>query len=71
MQPRIEEAIQRMAKDIYDPALKTHHLSGKLAGLMACSCSYDCRIVFAKVKQPGSREESLLLVNLGSHDEVY
>jgi mRNA interferase YafQ len=51
--------------------LKTHHLSGQLAGLHACSVAYDCRIVFAKQKHPKSGAEVLVLVNIGTHDEVY
>jgi mRNA-degrading endonuclease YafQ of YafQ-DinJ toxin-antitoxin module len=51
--------------------LKAHHLSGPLAGLHACSAAYDCRIVFAKQKHPQTGTEVLLLVNIGSHDEVY
>jgi len=46
-------------------------LSGQLAGLHACSVAYDCRIVFAKQKHPKTGAEVLLLVNLGTHDEVY
>ena len=60
-----------MAENLNDPRLKTHHLSGQLAGLHACSVAYDCRIVFAKQKHPKTGAEVLLLVNLGTHDEVY
>ncbi|MDQ6632548.1 MAG: type II toxin-antitoxin system mRNA interferase toxin, RelE/StbE family [Verrucomicrobiota bacterium] len=70
-QRQIEEALRRMANDPNDPRLKTHHLSGKLAGLFACSCGYDCRIVFAKEKMLKGNEEVLLLINIGSHEEVY
>ena len=39
--------------------------------LHACSAAHDCRIVFAKQKHPQTGTEVLLLVNIGSHDEVY
>ena len=71
LQPQIEIALRRMAEYINDPRLKTHHLSGKLAGLHACFAAYDCRIVFAKQKHPKTGAEVLLLVNIGSHEEVY
>ena len=71
LQPQMEEALRRMAANLADPRLKTHHLSGALAGLYACSAGYDCRIVFAKQKDPKTGTEVLLLVNIGSHDEVY
>jgi len=71
LQAQIEATLRRMAEDLADPRLKTHHLSGQLAGLHACSVAYDCRIVFAKQKHLKSGAEVLLLVNLGTHDEVY
>ncbi len=67
----IENALQRLATDIADPRLKTHHLSGQLAGLHACSVAYDCRIVFAQQKHPKTGKKVLLLINIGSHEEVY
>ena len=60
-----------MADDLGDARLKTHHLSGKLAGLHACSVTYDCRIVFSRQKHPKTGAEVLVLVNIGSHEEVY
>ena len=71
VQPQIETTLRRMAENLNDPRLKTHHLSGQLAGLHACSAAYDCRIVFAKQKHPKTGAEVLLLVNIGSHEEVY
>ena len=52
-------------------AMKMHHLSGQLAGLHVCSVAYDCRIVFAKAQHPKTGAEVLVLVNIGSHEEVY
>ena len=71
LQLRIEQTLRRMSEDLSDPRLKTHHLSGQLAGLHACSAAYDCRIVFSKQKNPKTGVEVLLLVNIGSHEEVY
>jgi mRNA interferase YafQ len=51
LQSLIEQSLQRMATNLNDPRLKTHHLSGQLSGLFSCSVGYDCRIVFAKHKQ--------------------
>ncbi len=39
-----------MESDIFSPSLETNKLSGKLAGLFACSCGYDCRIIFSLVQ---------------------
>jgi mRNA interferase YafQ len=60
-----------LAENPNDARLKTHHLSGRLAGLQACSAGYDCRIVFAKEKRANTKAEVLLLINIGSHEEVY
>jgi mRNA interferase YafQ len=42
----IGKALFKLQHDAYDPALRTHKLSGKLAAYLACSCGYDCRIIF-------------------------
>jgi mRNA interferase YafQ len=71
LQPQIEAALRRMSQDTNDPRLKTHHLSGQLSGLHACSAGYDCRIVFSKQKHAKTKTQVLLLINIGSHDQVY
>ena len=71
LQPQIEAALRQMAVDVGHARLRTHHLSGQLKGLHACSVGYDCRIVFARQKHRQTGAEVLLLVNIGSHEEVY
>ncbi len=71
LQPQIERALMRLAEDANDPRLKTHQLSGHLKGLHASSVAYDCRIVFSKQKHPITGVETLLLINIGTHEEVY
>jgi mRNA interferase YafQ len=71
LQLQIETTLRRMAENLDDSRLKTHHLSGPLTGLHACSAGYDCRIVFAKQKHPKTGANVLLLINIGSHEEVY
>ncbi|MDB4926899.1 MAG: addiction module toxin, RelE/StbE family [Mucilaginibacter sp.] len=51
-----------------DPTLRTHKLSGKLAAYLACSCGYDCRIIFTIEKD---NVENILLLDIGTHDDVY
>ena len=57
LQPQIETTLRRMAENLNDPRLKTHHLSRQLAGLHACSAGYDCRIVFRNrnIQNPARR----------------
>jgi addiction module RelE/StbE family toxin len=71
LQERIEERLMLLASDPFDPLLQTHKLKGKLSGAWACSVDYDCRIVFNFVENPESGEEEILLIDIGSHDEVY
>ncbi len=51
LQEKIFTVLEKLAKDPYDPALKTHKLHGKLSGLWACIAEYDCRIVFTFTKE--------------------
>lgn len=43
---KIKEIIYLLVEDPFNPKLKTHKLTGSLAGLYALSCGYDCRIIF-------------------------
>ncbi|MDB5003078.1 MAG: plasmid stabilization protein [Mucilaginibacter sp.] len=52
--------------------LRTHKLSGKLAAYLACSCVYDCRIIFIIEKDTSnSGGEVILLLDIGTHNDVY
>jgi mRNA interferase YafQ len=71
LQARIEKAIAELSDDVFNPSLGTHKLEGKLSGLLSCSCGYDCRIVFAIETEEESGETVIVLLDVGSHDEVY
>lgn len=71
LQKRIEESLQQMQQDVFAANLGTHKLSGNLAGLQACSCGYDCRIVFAIQEDNETGNEVIVLLDVGTHDEVY
>ncbi len=71
LQQQIEKTLIEMETDVFAPHLSTHKLSGKLYGLWACSCGYDCRIVFTLEAEPVSKKEVIILLDLGTHDEVY
>ncbi|MBU1183178.1 MAG: type II toxin-antitoxin system mRNA interferase toxin, RelE/StbE family [Proteobacteria bacterium] len=67
----IEETLRLLAEDPFAPQLETHKLKGKLSGSWACSVGYDLRIVFDFVKSEGQKEDSIFLMEIGTHDEVY
>ncbi|MBW4536589.1 MAG: type II toxin-antitoxin system mRNA interferase toxin, RelE/StbE family [Pleurocapsa minor HA4230-MV1] len=71
LQAKIENVIIKLSEDILDPALGTHKLDGKLADLLSCSCGYDCRIIFAIEKEQEINETLIILLDIGTHDEVY
>jgi mRNA-degrading endonuclease YafQ of YafQ-DinJ toxin-antitoxin module len=68
---RIEETLAQMRLDIFAPPLSTHKLSGELAGWQACSCGYDCRIIFSIQFDKETGQEVIILFDIGHHDEVY
>ena len=45
----------------------THKLEGKLADLLAFSCGYDCRIVFAIETEQTTGEKLIILLDIGTH----
>jgi mRNA interferase YafQ len=71
LQRKIEEVITQLSEDIFNPSLATRKLGGQLADLLACSCGYDCRIVFAIETDRETDEKIIILLDIGTHDEVY
>jgi mRNA interferase YafQ len=68
----IGKTLLKLQLDVYDPALRTHKLSGNLAAYLACSCGYDCRIIFTIEKDISNPDaENILLLDIGTHDDVY
>ena len=67
----IEKSLLKLEEDAFAPGLKTHKLSGNLYGYFACSCGYDCRIVFSIEKTGKIKGEFILLIDIGTHEEVY
>ncbi len=61
--------LELLAEDAFHPQLRTHKLKGKLEGAWACSVGYDLRIIFEFVRYENS--EAILLVTIGTHEEVY
>jgi mRNA interferase YafQ len=71
LKPKIDTILRTLATTPFEPTLQTHKLKGQLAGSWACRVEYDCRIVFDFVDNPETGEEEILLIDIGSHDEVY
>jgi len=54
------------SKNLFNPKLRTHKLTGRLEGLWAFSVAYDCRVIFRFLTK-----DEVLLIDIGGHDEVY
>jgi mRNA-degrading endonuclease YafQ of YafQ-DinJ toxin-antitoxin module len=65
----VRNALEILAADAFDARLKTHKLKGELAGTWACSAGREIRILFEFVTHDGA--EAILLLTLGTYDEVY
>lgn len=65
----IHSTLRLLTEDAFDPRLRTHKLKGSLKGCWAASAGYDIRIVFEFV--PQNDAEAILLLSIGTHDEVY
>lgn len=60
------DAMDLFSKNLFNPRLRTHKLTGKLEGLWALSIDYDCRVIFQFIDK-----NEVLLIDIGGHDEVY
>ena len=67
----IAEVLRLLLVNPFAPQLETHKLKGKLSGSWACSAGYDLRIVFDFVKAEKDKDDDILLLAIGTHDEVY
>lgn len=71
LKDQITKVLKLLADDPFTPSLNSHKLGGNLAGLWSCSVAYDCRIIFNFSEDEELLEMVILLVDIGSHDEVY
>jgi len=57
LQGQVEKTLLQMAEDVFAPSLMTHRLKGEFDGLRACSCGYDCRIIFSLENNKETQKE--------------
>lgn len=67
LKPRFAATVSALQQDPFQPSLALHQLSGKLAGCHAVSLTYSYRITLTFLVT----EKEILLLDIGSHDEVY
>lgn len=61
-----KKRINLFIEDVNNPLLNTHKLSGKLKDLWSFNLSGDMRVIFDK-----SQKDVIILVDIGSHSELY
>jgi mRNA-degrading endonuclease YafQ of YafQ-DinJ toxin-antitoxin module len=65
----LELALNLLRLDVFHPKLGTHKLKGGQSSNWSCKVAYDARIIFRFVDEGG--EKAILLLTIGSHDDVY
>ncbi len=72
LQARVERTLRQLAEDPFHPSsLHSHKLRGEFAGIWACTVGFDSRILFEFAQSQTSDFEDILLLTIGTHDEVY
>jgi addiction module RelE/StbE family toxin len=71
IQSKVTAVLLTLEADPFTPSLKAHKLQGELKDLWACLVDYDCRIVFAFEPIQDADQDAIVLIDIGSHDEVY
>jgi len=67
LKPTLEKTLKVLIKDPFHPSLKLHPLKGKLADLYAIRLTFSYRITLTIE----ITEKEIILIDIGSHDEVY
>jgi hypothetical protein len=70
LEQKLIQVLKLMKENVFASQLSTHSLQGKLLGLKACSCGYDCRILFTIEVYP-DQTEAIVLLDIGTHNDVY
>jgi proteic killer suppression protein len=63
---RFRQKLELFKNEPFHPSLKTHSLTGSLAGSFAISINYEQRLLFKFLS-----DTKVLLIDIGTHDEVY
>ena len=67
LRPKFQLVLEKLQDDPFQPGLKLHALTGSLDGLNAVSLTYSFRITLTL----HVTEKEIVLLDIGSHDEVY
>jgi mRNA-degrading endonuclease YafQ of YafQ-DinJ toxin-antitoxin module len=65
--PQYEKTLKLLELDPFHPSLRLHRLKGALGELHSVSINIRYRISIEMI----IRDQTIILVNVGSHDEIY
>ncbi len=65
--PQYEKTLKLLELNPFHPSLRLHRLSGSLSDLHSVSMNVSYRITLELIIE----DDQIVLVNVGSHDEVY
>ncbi|MCK9212762.1 MAG: type II toxin-antitoxin system mRNA interferase toxin, RelE/StbE family [Ignavibacteriaceae bacterium] len=68
---KIVTVMEKLSIDPFSVELKTHKLKGILENSWVCAAGYDLRIIFNFVKNSETSETEILLIDIGTHEQVY
>ncbi|MCP4269999.1 MAG: type II toxin-antitoxin system mRNA interferase toxin, RelE/StbE family [Candidatus Brocadiaceae bacterium] len=60
-----KEVLDTLTENPFTPSLKTHKLKGRLKGFLACTITPEIRLIFQ------IEAGVIILIDIGSHNEVY
>jgi addiction module RelE/StbE family toxin len=63
----LSTTLENLRQDPFEPSLRLHSLTGKLAGIQTVSLTYNYRLTLTVQ----ITEQEIVLLDIGSHDEVY
>jgi mRNA-degrading endonuclease YafQ of YafQ-DinJ toxin-antitoxin module len=67
LRPPFTQLLEDLQRDPFQPHLGLHPLTGKLAGCHAVRLTYSYRVTLTLL----ITEQEIVLLDIGSHDEVY
>jgi addiction module RelE/StbE family toxin len=63
-----KDKMELFVNNPFHPSLRTHSLSGILKELWSLRITYEYRLIFKFI---GKRKKKVLLIHIGTHQEVY
>jgi mRNA-degrading endonuclease YafQ of YafQ-DinJ toxin-antitoxin module len=67
----VGQTLRLLAADPFHHSLHSYKLKKNFEGAWACTAGHNLKIIFEFAQHPESGEQEILLLAVGTHDEVY